>query len=187
MLTKRAPLAWPRAAVAAPTNPHDPPVPAEDRALEPTVIALFADVDAILCAAAARLVRRRRPPAPPVTGCARPEPWSAGRSWQGSAAWWRVPAHPVRAVQRSPRPSEQTDVLRHEEVMPSPRYQASPPPESHIVGRVVNRDEHISGAPMPMSGNPFRWRARHTVCEPAVTWRTGKAASHRPRPAMRRG
>lgn len=102
MLTTLGSERMSRGAVAAPTNPDHRAEHAEHRLLEPEVIALFAEVDAILRAAAARLIRRRRPPAPPVTGCARLEPRSAGRSWQESVARWRTPAYPVRAVQRSP-------------------------------------------------------------------------------------
>ncbi|OBJ90519.1 hypothetical protein A9W97_01095 [Mycobacterium gordonae] len=61
-------------------------------ALEADVAELFAEVDAILCAAVAAA---RRPPAPPVTTYAPLRPWSG-------------PAHPVRAVQRSPPASPHT-------------------------------------------------------------------------------
>ncbi len=71
--------------------------------LDRDVTELFADVDAILCAA---LQPRRRPPAPPATGCALDGPRSAGRSLDGSARarreWTRRHAGPVRATQRGP-------------------------------------------------------------------------------------
>ncbi|OBB98655.1 hypothetical protein [Mycobacterium sp. 852002-40037_SCH5390672] len=61
---------------------------------------LIAEVDAILCDAAATLLRR--PPAPPVTGCALLGPRSPGRSWKLPAQHWNAPAPDVRAVQRGP-------------------------------------------------------------------------------------
>ena len=68
-------------------------------ALDPDVAALIAEVDAILCAA---LTPARRPPAPPVTGCAFSRP---GRL-VGPAVRWsalgRGPVQPVHAVHRSP-------------------------------------------------------------------------------------
>jgi hypothetical protein len=67
--------------------------------LDRDVAELFADVDEILCAA---LKPRRRPPAPPATGCALPRPRSAGGSWGG---WVRPRGGPVlrsRATQRGP-------------------------------------------------------------------------------------
>jgi hypothetical protein len=67
--------------------------------LDPDVAALFAEVDAILCAA---LGPARYPPAPPATGCALPRPRSAGRSWSVLVRPQAGPVHPVRAVQRSP-------------------------------------------------------------------------------------
>jgi hypothetical protein len=75
-----------------------------DQLVEAEVIALFAEIDAILCAAAARMIPPRRPPAPPATGCAPCGPRSAGRPWRGSAARWGVPVRPVRALPRSPPP-----------------------------------------------------------------------------------
>lgn len=77
----------------------------DQQALEaatPEVIALFAEVDATLRAAAARLIRPPRPLAPPVTGCAPDETRWAGRSSLITSAWWQAPAHSVSAVQRSP-------------------------------------------------------------------------------------
>ncbi|MEE3751975.1 hypothetical protein [Mycobacterium intracellulare] len=73
------------------------------------VSVLMAEVDAILCAASVTLLRR--PPAPPVAGCALLGPRSPGRSWEVCAPPWRAPAPNVRAVQRSPprRPSANPD------------------------------------------------------------------------------
>lgn len=64
------------------------------------VVELFAEVDAILCAAAAALCR---PPAPPVIGCALREPRCAGRCYHPLSP--RPRSGPVRRVdpmQRSP-------------------------------------------------------------------------------------
>lgn len=70
--------------------------------LAPDVVALIDEIDAILCAALAPV---RRPPAPPVTGCAL---LSSGRL-AGPVVRWsalgRRPVQPVsavRAVQRGP-------------------------------------------------------------------------------------
>jgi hypothetical protein len=72
--------------------------------LDPDIAALIAEVDAILCAALAPV---RRPPAPPVTGCALVRP---GRL-VGPAVRWsalgRGPVQPVHAVQRSPPDPDQ--------------------------------------------------------------------------------
>jgi len=83
----------------------------------PEEIALFIEVDAILCDAAARLTCRQRP-APPATGRALRGPRAAGRAWLEPSGRWRVPPHAVRAVQRGP-PAHRTDQHRREEVMSS--------------------------------------------------------------------
>ncbi|WP_142239368.1 hypothetical protein [Mycobacterium sp. ST-F2] len=63
-------------------------------------IALFAEVDAILCEAAATLRRR---PAPPAIGCALDEPRCAGRPWHSHTPRPRnAPATRVYPMQRSP-------------------------------------------------------------------------------------
>ncbi len=84
------------------------------------VAALFAEVDAILCAASDPA---RYPPAPPATGCALMRPRSAGRSWSALVGPWAGPVHPVWAVQRSPPTSEQpattTDNPSERQVMAS--------------------------------------------------------------------
>ncbi|WP_155764499.1 hypothetical protein [Mycobacterium intracellulare] len=81
---------------------------------DPEVATLIAEVDAILCAASVTLLRR--PPAPPVVGCALLGPRSPGRSWEVRAQPWRAPASNVRAVQRSPprRPSAKPGDTRME-------------------------------------------------------------------------
>jgi len=56
----------------------------------PEVSVLIAEVDAILCAAAVTLLRR--PPAPPVAGCALIGPRSPGRSPEICAQPWNAPA-----------------------------------------------------------------------------------------------
>jgi hypothetical protein len=67
--------------------------------LDPDIAALFAEVDAILCAA---LDPALCPPAPPVTGCPPMRSRSTGRS-RGALARRRTrPMQPVWAVQRSP-------------------------------------------------------------------------------------
>ena len=64
------------------------------------VLALFTEVDAILCEAAAALRRR---PAPPAIGCALREPRCAGRSWHMHTPRPRnAPAERVDPMQRSP-------------------------------------------------------------------------------------
>jgi hypothetical protein len=78
--------------------------------LDPDIAELFAEVDAILCAA---LEPARCLPAPPVSGCAPRRPRSTGRSWGALVRLWARPVHPVWAVQRSPptrttRDDEQT-------------------------------------------------------------------------------
>src|SRR5436305_12610719 len=95
-----APTPWTR--TAAPADSDSPADRTRDelRAV-PEEIALFAEVDAILCAAE-RVRWIRRPPAPPVAGCALSGPRSAGRSWRKWVGRWHAPLHPVRAVQRSP-------------------------------------------------------------------------------------
>jgi len=66
----------------------------------PELSGLIAEVDAILCDAAASLLR---PPASRrVAGCALVLPGSPGRSWTVSLQPWPAPAPEVRAVQRSP-------------------------------------------------------------------------------------
>lgn len=72
--------------------------------LDPDIAALFAAVDAILCAA---LTPNRCPPAPPVTRCALNRGRSAGRSCGALVRPRRAAVHPVRAVQRGP-PSRRT-------------------------------------------------------------------------------
>jgi hypothetical protein len=67
--------------------------------LDPDVEALFAEVDAILCAA---LVPHRWLPVPPATGSDLAGPPSAGRSRGAPCRPWGAPVHPVRAVPRSP-------------------------------------------------------------------------------------
>jgi hypothetical protein len=67
--------------------------------LKPEIAALFAEVDAILCAA---LDPARCPPAARVTGCPPPRSRATGR-WRGALVRrWARPVHPVQAVQRSP-------------------------------------------------------------------------------------
>src|SRR5690242_13846017 len=61
---------------------------------------LIAEVDTILCDAAATLLRS--PPPPPVTGCALAGPPSPVRSRAMSVRPWSAPAPDVRAVQRGP-------------------------------------------------------------------------------------
>jgi hypothetical protein len=92
-------------AVAAPTT-SDTIGRAEPEILylDPDTAVLFAEVDAILCAA---LAPARRPPAPPTTGCALVEPRPAGRSWGALVRPRRGPVHSVRAVQRGPPSREQ--------------------------------------------------------------------------------
>lgn len=67
---------------------------------DPPVATLIAEVDAILCAAAEALLRR--PPAPPVVGCALLGPRSPGRSWQIPARPRTGPVRDVFAVERGP-------------------------------------------------------------------------------------
>jgi hypothetical protein len=73
------------------------------------VIDLFAEVDAILCAA---LRPRRHPPA---TGRAVPRPRLGGRASGGCAHPRRAPIHQRRATQRSPpnRMSERQVMTSH--------------------------------------------------------------------------
>jgi hypothetical protein len=88
-------------------------VPAEQAAPlvfnDPSVVALIAEVDAILCAAARKLLCR--PPAPPAIGCALGGPRCAGWSWQVSVDGWRGPAHRVDAMQRGPPRARTTPKL----------------------------------------------------------------------------
>jgi hypothetical protein len=72
--------------------------------LDPDTAALFAEVDAILCAALAPV---RRPPAPPATGRALVEARSAALSGDGLVRPRRGPARPVRAVERGPPTPQQ--------------------------------------------------------------------------------
>src|SRR5271166_2661003 len=103
MLTKSGSVCMPCGAVAAPVNSCCPAEHILDQwEQDSAVVALLAEVDAILCAAAARLIPHCRPPAPPVTGWALRGPRSAGRFWVTSATRWDAPHYPVRAVQRSP-------------------------------------------------------------------------------------
>lgn len=67
---------------------------------DPSVVALIAEIDAILCAAAQRL--GCWPPAPPAIGCALSRPRCAGRSWQEAVRSWRPPVYGIEAVQRGP-------------------------------------------------------------------------------------
>jgi hypothetical protein len=85
--------------VAAPMNDALDDTAESVRYLDPDIAALFAEVDAILCAA---LQPARRPSAPPATGCALMNPRLAGRSWGVLVRPRPGPVHPVRAVQRSP-------------------------------------------------------------------------------------
>jgi hypothetical protein len=71
------------------------------RLLDQDVIELFADVDAILCAA---LRPRRHPPAPPATGCVFARPRLVGRSSGGCAHPRPARNHQRRATQRGPPP-----------------------------------------------------------------------------------
>jgi hypothetical protein len=67
---------------------------------DPSVVALMAEVDAILCAAEAP---DRQRPTPPVIGCALREPRCAGRSCQKQATPPRnQPVRRVDPLQRSP-------------------------------------------------------------------------------------
>lgn len=74
--------------------------------LDPDIAALFAEVDAILCAA---LAPAPRPPAPPATGRALTGPRSAGRSWPTPTRCRPAPVRAVRATQRSPPDRKPTD------------------------------------------------------------------------------
>src|SRR5438309_11629697 len=102
MLTIIEPAHTPWERTAAPADSDSPAHPTRDElSTVPEEIALFAEVDAILCEAE-QLSSIRRRPAPPVTGCALRGPRSAGRSWMQEDNRWHAPLHPVRAVQRSP-------------------------------------------------------------------------------------
>jgi hypothetical protein len=95
----------------------------EIRFLDPDVMALIAEVDAILCATPAA---HRRPPAPPpVTGRALLRSRSARRSYGALIRPRRGPAHPVHAVQRSPptrpRPRGYQHPSSKRQVMASPQ------------------------------------------------------------------
>ena len=76
--------------------------------LDPDTAALFAEVDAILCAA---LTPARRLPAPPVNGWALISPSSADRSCGALVRPRRGPKQLVRAVQRSP-PTPQLSAIK---------------------------------------------------------------------------
>lgn len=67
---------------------------------DPSVIVLFAEVDAILCAAARHPSRRL--PAPPAAGCALRGPRPSGRTSTTTERTWTAPVGDVQAVQRSP-------------------------------------------------------------------------------------
>lgn len=66
----------------------------------PALAGLIAEVEAILCDAAARL--RRPPPSRQLIGCALAAPRSPGGPWAVSLQPWSTPPPDVRAVQRSP-------------------------------------------------------------------------------------
>jgi hypothetical protein len=66
----------------------------------PELSGLIAEVDAILCEAAASLLRP--PPSRRLAACALVVPRSPGRSWAVSLQPWRAPTPEVRAVQRGP-------------------------------------------------------------------------------------
>ncbi|MCP9273597.1 hypothetical protein NM203_15515 [Mycolicibacterium sp. CAU 1645] len=72
---------------------------------DPSVTVLFAEVDAILCAAAAAC-SPRRPPAPPAAGCVLRGPRPAGRTSMRTRRRWTSPVGDVLAVQRSPPKDE---------------------------------------------------------------------------------
>lgn len=71
------------------------------RLLDQDVVDLFAEVDAILCAA---LRPSRRHPGPLATGCAFSRPRLAGRPSGGCAHPRRARIHQRRATQRGPPP-----------------------------------------------------------------------------------
>src|SRR6185312_763996 len=103
MLTVSEPVLMPWTRAAAPVDsensasrPRVQPFP------PPEEIELFIEVDAILRAAAARVICLRRRPAPPATGRALRGPRPAGRAWLERCGRWRVPPRLVRAVQRGP-------------------------------------------------------------------------------------
>lgn len=97
--------------LAATTAPMDCDHPAEDldQVLSAAVIVLFAEVDAILCAAASPLIPRCPPPAPPVSGCAHFRfGWPVSAAARSSARFLRRGSRPhpaARAVSRSPPPA----------------------------------------------------------------------------------
>jgi hypothetical protein len=102
MLTIIEPAHTPWEHIAAPADSDSPADRTPDELWTvPEEIALFAEVDAILCEAE-QVSSMRRTPAPPATGCALRGPRSAGRSWMREANRWHAPLHPVRAVQRGP-------------------------------------------------------------------------------------
>lgn len=98
MLTVSEPVLMPWTHTAAPVDSEhtDSPFP------PPEEIALFIEVDAILCAAAAGVPCRRQRPAPPATGRALRGPRSAGWASVEARGRWLVPPRSVSAVQRSP-------------------------------------------------------------------------------------
>ncbi len=91
-----------RGAAAAPGTVSDGSVSQAAVLLDegPELSVLIAEVDAILCDAAATLLRP--PPSPQLSGCALVAPPSSGRSYAVSVQAWSAPAPDVRAVQRSP-------------------------------------------------------------------------------------
>src|SRR5690242_11796103 len=108
MLTVSEPALMPWTRTAAPVDSENSDSRPRAQVLPPPEeIALFIEVDAILCDAAARLTCRQRP-APPATGRALRGPRPAGRAWLQPSGQWRVPPHAVRAVQRGP-PAHRTD------------------------------------------------------------------------------
>lgn len=87
-------------AVATPTIPDTVgDISWEIRFLDPDVVELLDEVDAILCEAAHP---RRRAPGPPANGCPQLRSRGAGGSCGVPTRWWQIPVHPVSAVQRSP-------------------------------------------------------------------------------------
>jgi hypothetical protein len=77
----------------------------------PELSLLIAEVDTILCDAAATLLRP--PPSPPVTARALAGPRSPGRSGAISGQPWSAPAPDVHAVQRGPPRARTRKKWRH--------------------------------------------------------------------------
>jgi hypothetical protein len=119
MLTRSESSTAPSGAVTAPADRRTPFAHTEDPMIAPEVLALFAEVDAILCEADERVNLLRRRPAPPVTGCALIGPRSAGRTWSESVTGWGTPPRLVRAVQRSPPAEVNLQSAASKEVMSS--------------------------------------------------------------------